>query len=147
MHEAAGMMKLSASPVQSTLRVVLQPPDGGLWRGQCQRLLFLFEAFNGQSEDVHLVPFLGAAMHALVAHHAINDDWTEDLIHTHGFPVTMDESLSMKAEEHSTDMCSMDMHSMGISRSREGFKGSVVMYVRFAKAGPYALFVQVLQLP
>lgn len=147
MHEAAGMMRLSASPAQSTLRVVLQPPDGGLWRGQCQRLLFLFEPSNGRSEDVQLVPFLGAAMHAFVAHDPINGNGAEDLIHAHGFPVAMDDSLSMKAEENSADMCSMDMHSMGSSSWKEGFEGGVVMYVRFSEAGPYALFVQVLMLP
>ena len=141
MHEAEGMLDLTGVPKASALQVGLHPPAGGLWRGQCQRLLFVFESSSGAADDVYLVPFLGAAMHAFVAQYPVNGAWAKDLIHAHGIPMSSEESLSLQVEKAGADMCSMDVHST--DRSQTSVEGSVIMYVRFAEAGPYAIFVQV----
>jgi len=143
MHEETGMMNLPGSPTHATLSVRVDLPQGGLWKGQCHRLLLHFSSSDGKDADVRLVPFLGAGMHVFIAQNSAVEEQSGELIHAHGFPAEMDASMSKRAEDTGGDMCIMDSHSIEDSDSTLSFDPHVVMYVRFAKAGPYALFVQV----
>eukprot|EP00892_Ulva_mutabilis_P000586 jgi/Ulvmu1/10528/UM064_0066.1 len=143
MHEETGMVKLPTSPDKAALQARLRLPKGGLWRGHCHRLLLHFNPSDRSSEQVHLVPFLGAGMHVFVSQRLIQDPSGREVIHAHGFPEKMDVSMSARAEETGSDMCNMDVHSMEQSDGEHSFGPNVVMYIRFSEAGPYALFPQV----
>jgi hypothetical protein len=141
MHTAIGMV--SMPPGQGDIKMTSHLPEGGLWKGQCHRIVFKFaDAVTGQPlTDMQL--FLGAAMHALiVADQEKGGEFHEsDMMHTHGYPSQVDLEIVELIEKEAADICSMQIHSMNSSKAKIG--PEIVMYARFQRSGRHHIFVQV----
>ena len=142
MHTAKGMVVMP--PGQGDIKVTPNFPDGGLWKGECHRVVFRFtDAASGQPLT-HMQPFLGAAMHALIVKEPkeLEGGFHEsDMMHTHGYPSRLDHDVVAWNEKEPADICSMQIHNMQASKTQIG--PEIVMYARFPNAGKHHIFVQV----
>ena len=118
MHTAKGMVAMP--PGQGDIKLTPHLPDGGLWKGECHRIVFRFTDEKSQKPLTHMQPFLGAAMHALIVKEPRNpgDAFHEsDMMHTHGYPTRLDHDVVAWNAKEPADICSMQIHNMQGSKT------------------------------
>lgn len=142
MHTDKGMV--SMPPGQGDIMLTSQLPEGGLWKGQCHRIVFRFSDAESGKPLTHMQPFLGAAMHALIIKEPkdAKDVLRESaMMHTHGYPTQLDDAIVAWNEKEPADICSMQIHNMKSSQTQIG--PEIVMYTRFQHSGKHHIFAQV----
>lgn len=145
MHTDKGMVAMP--PGQGDIKMTSQLPEGGLWKGQCHRIVFQFADAKSGKPLTDMQPFLGAAMHALVVvdRKDPKDELHEsNMMHTHGYPTQMDREVAAWNEKEPADICSMQIHNM---KGTSQIGPEIVMYTRFQDSGQHHIFVQVCFLP
>jgi hypothetical protein len=141
-HTASGMVHLPAKQHSASLRLAPKFPDGGLWKGQCHRIVLRFEHADSGRPVETMQPFLGAAMHALLIANPADGFSESSMMHSHGYPEQLDDAVRARNKE-SADLCSMMIHTTIRSDDSGNLGSEVVMYTRFHVSGVHWALIQV----